>query len=561
MWYLDIFKFIVDGSIVASILAVAIFGVRILIKGRLNPIFIYLLWIVMMFKLIIPYGPESNISLYNLMDFKGNEIISSEVLKEDKLEEIENIKDSRYLEITHNISGKETNEKDYVENSILKAKVLDKLLFSIWICGVIFFTFKIIISALKIKKLIYLGNKIRDEKIEDLLVNLKKRLKIKNNVQIVFTEEINSPAIYGIVNTKLFLNKDLIKNASDNELRYILLHELCHLKRNDILVSKLINLMKVIYWFNPIIIISLNTMQSDCEVACDAKVLNFIDKKENLNYGKTIINILSYSNSKATSLGTIGMAFNKKMIKERISMIGKNKKFGLKSIVLGGVVVLGVSIIGLTSQKPTAELVSEEENINNKITNDLSEDNIKSIDSNLDKSRNDIVIYSAHTEESYSYGEDVEDVGAILSTELNKKGLNSMFLENNKSLESSYNKSFERANELIIENIEGYNEKILLDIHRAAGDSNNDGIAIILSENNPLYEENKVFADTLKKEIKDIGIKNVGIYTYPKDMSKSFNQELSSKAIMIEIGSEASNKEQINTLIDGLASALEKNCK
>ncbi|MGL5380628.1 M56 family metallopeptidase [Clostridium sp.] len=561
MCYLDIFKFIVDGSIVASILAVAIFGVRILIKGRLSPIFIYLLWIVMMFKLIIPYGPESNISLYNLMDFKGNEIISSEFLKEDKLGEIENIKDSRYLESTHNISGKETNEKDYVEKSILKATVLDKLLFSIWICGVIFFTIKIIISALKIKKLIYLGNKIRDEKIEDLLVNLKKRLKIKNNVQIVFTKEINSPAIYGIVNTKLFLNKDLIKNVSDNELRYILLHELCHLKRNDILVSKLINLMKVIYWFNPIIIIALNTMQSDCEVACDAKVLNFIDKKENLSYGKTIINILSYSNSKATSLGTIGMAFNKKMIKERISMIGKNKKFGLKSIVLGGVVVLGVSIIGLTSQKPTAELVSEEENINNKITNDLSEDNIKSRDSNLDKSRNDIVIYSAHTEEYYSYGEDVENVGSILSAELNKKGLNSMFLKNNKSLESSYNKSFERANELIIENIEGYNEKILLDIHRAAGDSNNDGIAIILSENNPLYEENKVFADTLKKEIKDIGIKNVGIYTYPKDMSKSFNQELSSKAIMIEIGSEASNKEQINTLIDGLASALEKNCK
>lgn len=75
------------------------------------------------------------------------------------------------------------------------------------------------------------------------------------------------------------------------------MHELCHLKRNDILVSWVICFLKIIYWFNPIVILALNTTQENCETACDSRVLSYLYKDENIYYGNAIINVVKSINT------------------------------------------------------------------------------------------------------------------------------------------------------------------------------------------------------------------------------------------------------------------------
>ena len=138
--------------------------------------------------------------------------------------------------------------------------------------------------------------------------------------------------------------------------KYIIMHELCHYKRRDILVTWLTSIVKAIHWFNPIIYLGFNIMRSDCEAACDEMVLTKLGKEENLNYGNTIINVLQLIHSKNPIPGTTSMVTDKKRLKDRIKNIAENKKFGYGTIIAGIVVISVLAIVVLTTRLKSENL-------------------------------------------------------------------------------------------------------------------------------------------------------------------------------------------------------------
>lgn len=61
---------------VGSILIGVIYLIRMFIRKKVNPIIIYYMWILVIVKLIVPYGPESELSIYNI--FHNNMFDSTE---------------------------------------------------------------------------------------------------------------------------------------------------------------------------------------------------------------------------------------------------------------------------------------------------------------------------------------------------------------------------------------------------------------------------------------------------------------------------------------------------
>ena len=43
-------------------------------------------------------------------------------------------------------------------------------------------------------------------------------------------------------------------------------------------------MLKIVYWFNPIILLGPKYLQIDCEIACDMTVLSYLGKAENIAY-------------------------------------------------------------------------------------------------------------------------------------------------------------------------------------------------------------------------------------------------------------------------------------
>lgn len=70
----------------------------------------------------------------------------------------------------------------------------------------------------------------------------------------------------------------------------MLLHELQHYKYRDNITNYFMILIRIIYWFNPIVFVALKEMCHDREIACDSSVLKMLEYKDYINYGNTLIN-------------------------------------------------------------------------------------------------------------------------------------------------------------------------------------------------------------------------------------------------------------------------------
>ena len=90
-------SYIIESSIAASFLVGIILLIRLLLKNHMKKSIIYYLWFILLIKLIIPFGPESKLSVFNLVNVSpieesNNSIIDSntQVNNQDIIQTIPN---------------------------------------------------------------------------------------------------------------------------------------------------------------------------------------------------------------------------------------------------------------------------------------------------------------------------------------------------------------------------------------------------------------------------------------------------------------------------------------
>lgn len=99
-----------------------------------------------------------------------------------------------------------------------------------------------------------------------------------------------TPCVCGFTRPVVYIGADCLA-LYDNRLALILTHELCHVKRHD-LVYKLFALAAFsVHWFNPLTRFVNRAVYEDCELACDTDVLSIFGRGESETYMRTIIDI------------------------------------------------------------------------------------------------------------------------------------------------------------------------------------------------------------------------------------------------------------------------------
>ena len=118
-------------------------------------------------------------------------------------------------------------------------------------------------------------NKIlRESVIIESREDCKKYLQLfnlKRKVDIFINDKISSPITYGIFCPKIILQSYIF----DDEvlLKYVLIHELTHIKKFDIVFTHIKNLIMCINWYNPFILAAAKYIEDDIEMLCDKLVI------------------------------------------------------------------------------------------------------------------------------------------------------------------------------------------------------------------------------------------------------------------------------------------------
>lgn len=103
--------------------------------------------------------------------------------------------------------------------------------------------------------------------------------------------------------------------GDESRLRFALLHELTHKKRGDHYMTLLLNILRAVYWFDPVVHFAFSELRSDMESACDSDVLAYIGHEQKRGYLTVILDMFSYDTEPILGMSQIR---SKRMAKRRM---------------------------------------------------------------------------------------------------------------------------------------------------------------------------------------------------------------------------------------------------
>lgn len=148
--------------------------------------------------------------------------------------------------------------------------------------------------------------------------------------EMIVCEAISTPAVTGLFRPTLLLPHE---GYDLNELRYILRHELCHLKRRDMLLKLVLLAANAMHWFNPVVYLMLRQADEDIELACDSAATDGLELPERAAYSRTLLAAVQSSVRALPATTCFGGTVER--LKRRITnVLGAQKKRGLGVVAL-----------------------------------------------------------------------------------------------------------------------------------------------------------------------------------------------------------------------------------
>jgi tetratricopeptide (TPR) repeat protein len=138
---------------------------------------------------------------------------------------------------------------------------------------------------------------------QELCQELSQALGVRHCVDILAAEGRSMPMAFGVLRSSIFMPCDALE-WSDEHRRIVLLHELAHVRRDDVATHLLARTAAALYWWNPLAWIALRESLKECERAADDLVLNLGTRAS--EYAGHLLDVAR--NMQAPPLGSLAVA-------------------------------------------------------------------------------------------------------------------------------------------------------------------------------------------------------------------------------------------------------------
>lgn len=162
--------------------------------------------------------------------------------------------------------------------------------------------------------------------------------------KIGVSKHIASPVVFGFAESIILIPFTLCNQLSNQEIKFILLHELAHIIRRDFILNIFHEIAGLILWFNPFSYLIIKEIQLQRELACDYFVTQ--QHKNAISYAKLLVGIAEQHISYRNEL-SLGFFTNENQLVKRIKVItGSTPNYSIYSklaVVLSFTLLLIVS--------------------------------------------------------------------------------------------------------------------------------------------------------------------------------------------------------------------------
>lgn len=336
-----VFVRILDVSWQAAVLVLLIMAVQWLLQERLGARFRHALWVLLFVRLALPRTVPSPFSVYSLV---------RETLGLFGVQwAIPSLPESGFSAQPLPMRGLAGAAPQYaLPFSWWQVGA------SIWLIGVLCVIGVALLQASRLRKRVREEHRLASSSVLDLLEECKQRMRVSARIDVLESPHVDGPALLGFLRPRLLLPRTLLDSASPDELRYVFLHELAHLKRRDILTGWLAYVLMAVHWFNPVLWWARRRHAADRELACDACVLSALERDERRAYGHAILDQYERSRSFVWSPGLAGVLDGNTNIERRITMINRFKTPSRVGTLLAmtAMALLGAAVLTDAKEEP-----------------------------------------------------------------------------------------------------------------------------------------------------------------------------------------------------------------
>ena len=197
---------------------------------------------------------------------------------------------------------------------------------------------------------------VEDPALLDLAARIGAEAGVKRPVELYVNPLAASPMLLGVRKPCVVLPT---AELPEEDLRFVLLHELTHYRRRDLPYKWLMQLTVCVHWFNPLVHWMAREVERTGELSCDEAVLRRLDGPGRRAYGDAILRTISAGGGYQAVHPSPALGAEGKHLKERLETIMKFKKTGRLSAVLAALlaIVLGVTgaAAGIYAGLPTVK--------------------------------------------------------------------------------------------------------------------------------------------------------------------------------------------------------------
>lgn len=316
----EFFVKLLNMSLTAGILVLVIMLLRFVLKKAPRK-YICMLWFLVALRLVCPVGIPSALSLFNFIDIGNNSSGQVDYFSYNE----ENDKPAVNFQVPVLV-----NDDLSVESVTVGMHTSDinlPILMWIWFFGVL------ALLAYAVGSYIYLRKKIAAS--------------ICRENQIYVCDDIKSPFILGIIRPNIYLPSGLDSQTE----KYVIAHEMSHIRRRDHWWKPFGYILLTVYWFNPLFWIAYVLLCRDIEAACDEKVIHTMDKNSIIGYSEALLSCASARKR----ITVCPVAFGEDNVKGRVKNVLNYKKPAFFVGLITVLICLVATICLLTNAKSDSE--------------------------------------------------------------------------------------------------------------------------------------------------------------------------------------------------------------
>lgn len=377
-WLFGLFK----ASWQAGLLVLVVLAAQALLGARLSPRWRAGLWLLVVGRLLLPISVPSTASVFNVVPSwpaagspAPGQASENQIRAQDRFARAPGLEsmalpaagDSgllapRALEESHAESA--PGLPPALENRAaapdvwrrmtrqLREMTLGQVAFGVWVSGALALMAYLLALSIFLSRKFAGARPLTDPGLLALVEECRQSIRARQRLALVESSSVSAPALHGLLRPKLLLPPGFATAFSGGDLRFVILHELAHVKRRDLWLNWIAAILQAAHWFNPLVWLAFYRWRADRELACDALALEAAGTGATEAYGKTILRLLRDFTYRSAAPGMVGILEDHRQLTRRIQMIARFKparRLGL----LSALAAAALSVICLTDAQVT----------------------------------------------------------------------------------------------------------------------------------------------------------------------------------------------------------------